>query len=410
MTRKMAAAEKSFGFRRPAHCGAFGRMSRWMRGAASHIAVTLSAALVLTIALSPARAHEIRPTIVDTDFSDANRFTITISANLEALLAGIGPEHEDTDASPSAERYKALRALPPQALRARFQAFAPDWMARIHVAFDDARAPLALGEIVVPDDADPQLARISGVVLVGERPTDAKTLRWQYPIAFGSSILRVHRAGSDGIDAKWLKDGQMSEAIPLTGFAPRGTLEIATEYVVIGFTHILPKGLDHILFVVGLYLLSPRIRPLLTQVTAFTIAHSITLALGLYGVVAVPPSIVEPLIALSIAYVAIENLFMTNLSPWRPFVVFAFGLLHGLGFAGVLTEVGLPRADYVTGLIAFNVGVELGQLAVIAIAFALTGLWFRSRVWYRPRIVVPASIVIACIGLYWTVERVLGGA
>jgi hypothetical protein len=90
-------------------------------------------------------------------------------------------------------------------------------------------------------------------------------------------------------------------------------------------------------------------------------------------------------------------------------VVFGFGLLHGLGFAGVLHEIGLPRADYVTGLVAFNLGVEFGQLAVIALAFAATGLWFRTQPWYRARIVMPASLLIAIVGLYWTVERVLEG-
>ena len=115
----------------------------------------------------------------------------------------------------------------------------------------------------------------------------------------------------------------------------------------------------------------------------------------------------EPLIALSIAYVAIENLMTRDLHPWRPVVVFGFGLLHGLGFAGVLQEIGLPRADYVTGLIAFNIGVEFGQLAVIAIAFLTTGLWFRSQPWYRARVVIPASAAIAFMGLFWTVERVL---
>lgn len=356
------------------------------------------------------RAHEIRPTIVEADFAATGTFAFRLSVNLEALMAGIGPEHQDTDNAPDAAAYNTLRALPSDELRARFTGFAPRWLDQIVVMFGDERAKLQLGDIIVPDNVDPALARISAVTITGRAPEGAQTFRWQYPIAFGSNILRVRKQGSDEIDATWLKDGRMSDPIPLAGAPQRSLWALAMDYVVIGFTHILPKGLDHILFVIGLYLLSPRIRPLLTQVTAFTVAHSITLGLGLYGIVALPPSIVEPLIALSIAYVAIENIFTTRLSPWRPFVVFGFGLLHGLGFAGVLAEVGLPRSDYVAGLIAFNVGVELGQLAVIAIAFLLTGLWFRSRSWYRQRIVVPASVVIACIGLYWTVERVMSGA
>jgi hypothetical protein len=187
---------------------------------------------------------------------------------------------------------------------------------------------------------------------------------------------------------------------------PKTKLQQFITYLKLGFVHIVPLGLDHILFVVGLYLLSPHWKPLLTQVTAFTIAHSITLALGLYGVLAVSPRIVEPLIALSIAYVAIENIVTSKLQPWRPFVVFAFGLLHGLGFAGILTEVGMPRSDYAAGLIGFNVGVELAQLFVIVVAWGLSGLWFSQRSWYRQRVVWPASAAIAAIGIFWTIERI----
>ena len=106
--------------------------------------------------------------------------------------------------------------------------------------------------------------------------------------------------------------------------------------------------------------------------TAFTVAHSITLGLSIYGVVALPPRVVEPLIALSIAYVAIENLITRELHAWRIGVVFLFGLLHGLGFAGVLRELGLPRGEFLTALLSFNVGVELGQLSVIAAAALVT--------------------------------------
>src|SRR5205823_5104476 len=127
------------------------------------------------------------------------------------------------------------------------------------------------------------------------------------------------------------------------------------------FTHIVPGGLDHILFVLGIFLLSMKVKPVLAQVTAFTLAHSITLGLTIYGLVSVSPRVVEPMIALSIAYVAIENIATTALRPSRVAIVFAFGLLHGMGFAGVLKELGLPRAEFLTALVTFNVGVELGQ-------------------------------------------------
>ena len=163
--------------------------------------------------------------------------------------------------------------------------------------------------------------------------------------------------------------------------------------------------MDHILFVLGLFFLSTRLRPLIWQVSAFTLAHTVTLALGALGWVNVPGSIVEPLIAASIVYVAIENIFTSGLNRWRPVVIFGFGLLHGLGFASVLGDFGLPEGQFIPALIGFNIGVEFGQLAVIAMAFVLV-FWAMKQDWYRSRIAVPASCVIAAVGAYWFVERV----
>ena len=173
-----------------------------------------------------------------------------------------------------------------------------------------------------------------------------------------------------------------------------------------GYLHILPLGFDHILFVVSLYLLSSKWKPILWQATAFTVAHSITLGLAMYGVITPPPAIVEPLIAISIMVVALENILSQRLRASRIGVVFLFGLIHGLGFAGALSELGLPRKHFLTTLITFNVGVELGQITVILLAFLLFGLWFRDKPYYRRAIVVPLSVAILLIAGYWTVERI----
>lgn len=181
--------------------------------------------------------------------------------------------------------------------------------------------------------------------------------------------------------------------------------EIGMIYLKLGFTHIVPLGLDHILFVVCLYLLNPKLKTVLWQATAFTVAHSITLGLAMYGYISPPSNIVEPLIALSIFYVAVENILTDKLKPTRVIVVFLFGLLHGMGFAGVLTELGLPDKEFVTALVTFNVGVELGQISVILVCFVLVGVWFSKKTWYHNRVVVPASAVIAAIAFYWTITR-----
>lgn len=181
--------------------------------------------------------------------------------------------------------------------------------------------------------------------------------------------------------------------------------DIFLVYLQLGFTHIIPLGLDHILFVLSLFLLSAHLKPILWQATAFTIAHSITLGLAMYNLVPAPPRIVEPVIALSIAFVAIENMISEKLRPSRIGIVFVFGLIHGLGFAAVLKDLGLPEDQYVNALISFNVGVELGQVAVILTAWLLLGKWFNKKPWYRSRVVNPISAVIAIVALYWTIER-----
>ena len=261
----------------------------------------------------------------------------------------------------------------------------------------------------IPETGDTKLARISTLHLRGSIPPDAKEFRWSLNRDLGDNVLRLREKGRNETASVWLKSGEWSDPYVFgAGLRARGALEVAAQYIGLGFTHILPKGLDHILFVLGLYLLSTRWKPLLVQVTSFTIAHSITLGLSIYGIFSLPASIVEPLIALSIAYVAIENTLTAKLHAWRPVVVFGFGLLHGMGFAGVLQEIGMPRSEFLTALISFNVGVELGQLAVITLAFVTTGLWLRNKPWYRRGFVIPVSLLIAATGLYWTVERVYG--
>ena len=194
-----------------------------------------------------------------------------------------------------------------------------------------------------------------------------------------------------------------SDAAPINSGPPWWVL--LGRYVKMGFHHILPLGPDHVLFVLGLFLLSSKTKDLMKQVSAFTVAHSLTLALSLYGLVQLPSRIVEPLIAISIAFVAIENLYTSKTHAWRPAVVFGFGLVHGLGFASALRETGLVRGDFLTGLVGFNLGVELGQLAVVACAFAAVG-WLRKSPRYRLAVVMPASVAIAAVALFWTVQRV----
>jgi len=273
---------------------------------------------------------------------------------------------------------------------------------RSRIAFD-GRPVEPRAEWEKTDPAAELILRMTGMI-----PGGAKTFTWSNSVRLGTYLLTLRTEGEEHPERVWMEGGDESRPFVLKSeVVPPTRGEVARQYLVLGYTHILPKGSDHILFVLGIFLLSTRLKPVLLQVTAFTVAHTITLALTIYGLVSLRPAIVEPLIALSIVYVAVENITTSELKPWRVALVFGFGLLHGMGFAGVLSQLGLPRSEFLTGLLCFNAGVELGQLTVILAAFLLIGLPFRNKSWYRRRVVVPLSIAIAAVGLYWAATRAI---
>ena len=180
----------------------------------------------------------------------------------------------------------------------------------------------------------------------------------------------------------------------------------------IGVRHILPGGTDHILFVLALFLAAKTLRSLILQISVFTVAHTATLGLTAAGVINPPASIVEPLIALSIAVVAVETLFKFDKPRWRLLIIFGFGLFHGMGFAGFISEIGLPPEQFWPSLIGFNIGVEIGQLSVV-LAAVLLAIPIKKELAttdakYRNMIVIPGSLIIAAIGFWWFVTRSLG--
>jgi hypothetical protein len=272
----------------------------------------------------------------------------------------------------------------------------------VTVSFDGhALAPEIAYAVHPPSE---QLVPRANIQLSGIVPLSARSLTWSYAWTFTPYSLTVQHADGPA-ETSWPEGGQSSVVTLAQPDRSPGRLQIAWLYVRLGFTHIVPGGLDHVLFVLGTCLLNRRLRPVLWQASAFTVAHSITLGLGMYGIVPIAPRLVEPLIAASIVYIAVENLLVSELTRRRVALVFAFGMLHGLGFAGVLGDLGLPSSEFLTALAAFNVGVEAGQLAVIGAAFLLVVSRCHGRSWYRGRVVVPASLGIACVSAFWTVER-----
>ncbi len=361
----------------------------------------LSIACPLTVS-----AHEVQPAVADVSV-ESGRVVVEISAALEPVIAGVNlSEVADTDESPQADRSDALRALPPDALAAELEAAWPGIASRITLRSGDVALVPELTGVDVPEVGDVELRRDSTLTLAADLPPGDGPVVFGWDARLGGLVVRQIAEG-EAYDA-YLTDGALSEPMPRTGVATQTVGQAMLRYVVSGFDHIIPKGLDHILFVLGLFFYSLRWRPLLWQVSAFTIAHTVTLALATLGIVQTTMWIVEALIALSIVWVAVENIWRGGRGRigWgRIAVVFGFGLLHGMGFASVLSEFGLG-SHFVASLVSFNVGVEIGQLTVIAAAFLLLGLPFGDRPWYRRRIAIPGSLVIATIAAYWVLNRI----
>lgn len=369
------------------------------RGAmARPLGMTLAALMLgLTAGLS---AHELGTTRVVLRMDPADTYTVTITTDAAALL-----EKLESVAGETAEVPEAAALL-----EARLRAQADTFASRVSLTFDEEPAAPQVEMRVSADTPEAPPAAV--VTLRGHAPADAEHFAWSYGWTFASYALTAEAGRNSAETTVWLDGTTTSGPLPMpradAGVAAPSRLATARQYLVLGFTHILPLGPDHVLFVLGLFLLNSRPRALLAQVSAFTLAHSLTLGLSMYGLVSAPSVIVEPAIAISIACVAAENLLLSELKAWRLWLVFGCGLLHGLGFAGVLRELGLPSDQFVAALLSFNAGVEVAQLTVLAAAFAAVGVWFSHRSWYRARVVIPGSIAIACVALFWTVERLAG--
>jgi hypothetical protein len=348
---------------------------------------------IAALAVPPqASAHEIGTTRVAVVFQQDDTFEIEIvtdAASLVEKLDAMSPAPTDLPTRPG-DRLRLLDEL---------------FRERVAIEFDgDPVRPTTEYAVSAATPSEPAVATIR---MRGTIPEGARQFTWRYGWTLSTYAMTVRRGGTDQVAGEWLEGDQASTPVALAAPEQRADrMSVAIAYLALGFTHVVPGGLDHVLFVIGLFLLSRRPRLVLVQASAFTIAHSITLALSVCSIVSISPRIVEPLIALSIACVALENVFKHELSPWRVARVSGFGLLHGLGFAGALQELGLPRTEFVAALVSFNVGVEAGQLAAIGAVWMLVGWWAGPRAWYRRFVVVPASMAIACTAIYWTIERI----
>ncbi|MCF8475497.1 MAG: HupE/UreJ family protein [Pseudolabrys sp.] len=355
----------------------------------------LAVAVWLVLPLA-AQAHEIGTTHVRFLLDNGRMWSADITTAPTALLNKLEAQ---AGQPPS-------RDLNATTLRGKLEPLRDILSTYIEVRFDGVVSPVLvdIAQVDMPTD----ITKPSFVVIRahGPAPVGTRRVTWRSGLVYSTYALVFSETPGGSPATQWLDGDAESRPFPIAAAAPPTRLEIAAQYLELGFRHIVPEGLDHILFVLGIFLLTAKLKPILVQVTAFTVAHSVTLGLTMYGVLSLPPRVVEPLIALSIAYVAIENIVTPKLTPWRPAVVFGFGLIHGMGFAGVLTDLHLPHREIVPALVSFNIGIELAQLTVIGLAYFAVAFWLSDKRWYRARVVIPACVAIAATGLFWTVQRI----
>lgn len=283
---------------------------------------------------------------------------------------------------------------------------------RLHLRLD--------GKPFVPESSNLMRDSFNGIAIwQGKRSGAAATVQIDAPLftdqKTGGTVVTLFKGGlavgealvnadhpTASIDTAATGSADYDKATPRSSAAM-----VVARFVREGVLHIL-LGPDHILFILGLLLLGGGLKQLLKVVTAFTLAHSVTLTLAATGTFILPSRLVEPLIALSIVAVAAENLRPHDKAQdWRPWLAFGFGLIHGFGFAGVLAEVSLPRETLGWALAAFNIGVEMGQAAIVLIAAPTLALLAQWRPRFGQRLVFNGSLAVAAMGAFWFVQRIL---
>jgi len=355
-------------------------------------------------------SHEIRPAIADIHIKQ-DKISIELKLNLEIFLADIDASvSANTDLAVNASQYDRVRALNPNILADIFKQNFNEFVGLVTIKTNTRPLILKLISLDVGGAPDLSLPRYSRLILSANLESGENEVRLGWDQKLGALIVR--QIGAEGVSQEklytgYLKPGQISDPIHRLGSNLISVSKTVLDYIDLGITHIFPKGLDHILFILGLFFFSHKVSRLAWQITLFTIAHTVTLALASLELISVPSSIIEPLIALSICYVAIENILQKRIAFLRLVVIFIFGLLHGLGFASVLNEIGLSQTGFIASLIGFNIGVEIGQFGVIVVAYFVVGFWFGHRDCYRPFVQIPASITIAVIGGWWFLERIM---
>ena len=364
--------------------------------------------IFLLLFIKSSYAHELRPAIANLDIYEKNNVTnasLTIRLNLEAIIAEVDMGYPNAKESTELDQYESLRKMSAVELLKKFNSKIKNIQNKVYLTSASSTYSLILLNIYIPEVGNTDIIRDT-IINFDIKNIKDDYLKFSWDKNLGSIILRVNSTNNDDLYSELIQTGEKSDWFSLKDKREENLIDNVKSYTQLGFKHIIPKGLDHILFVLALFLLSSRLKPLILQISIFTLAHTITLFLGVLNLIKIPSMIVEPIIALSISFVAIENLFTEKLKKTRPYIIFIFGLLHGLGFAGVLNEIGIIDDLFFSSLISFNIGVELGQISVILLSYIFISLLFQNKSWYRNKITKPLSLIIALIGFYWFFERI----
>ena len=363
----------------------------------------------LTLFSIGAISHEIRPSIADYKIEE-NILYFDIRLNAELILSGIDASNiTDTNSSPLSATYDDLRSLTRENLKILLIESWDDIQSKINLNINEVSTKFELVDINIEANRDFEISRDSILYLKYELDEDDEFLTFKWSEKYGPIIIREinELKKEDDLYTEYLQAGLQTDKIFIKSENTQSIFKSIINYFILGIQHIIPKGLDHILFIVGLFFFSVTLRPLLIQVTMFTIAHSITLIFVSVSYINVNPLIVEPIIALSIAYVGIENIFKQYVKEYlRYIIIFFFGLLHGLGFALVLSDIGYQSSKLILNLISFNLGIEAAQIFIILFLYILLGIKFSNKKYYRYIFQVPVSLFIALVGIYWFFERI----
>ncbi len=354
-------------------------------------------------------SHEIKPSIADF-FYDENYLNFKIRLNAELILSDIDASNvSNTDSSSLSEIYDEFRILNNKDLE---QIFLNSWnqiSSNIEIKINNVSKQTNLIKIEVEDIQNFEISRDSHVYFRVLLDKNSEQFTFSWIKKYGPIILRENNNNKleDELFTEYLQSGKVSNQFSFNENNFEKKLDSFIKFFILGVQHIIPKGLDHILFIFGLFLFSSSLKKLITQITIFTIAHSITLIFVSLSVMKINPQIVEPIIALTIVYVGLENIFKNYIKEYfRYIVILFFGLLHGLGFALVLSDIGYRSTDLFINLFSFNIGIEVAQISIVLVLYILIALNFAKNKNYSMFFQVPSSILISSIGLYWFFERI----